>query len=58
MFAKFLYCLIYNNKNHIDLSMIFLSLYGKGQALQVTGGTVYIPVFHYGIAVLVHAGWR
>ena len=23
MFAKFLYCLIYNNKNHIDLSMIF-----------------------------------
>ncbi len=23
MFAKFLYCLIYNYKNHIDLSMIF-----------------------------------
>ena len=46
--------------------MIFLSLYGKGQALQVTGGTVRytgipslrLKTLTYGISVLVHAGWR
>jgi hypothetical protein len=33
-------------------------LYEKEHTLQVAGCTVNIPVFHYGISVLIYAGWR